>query len=201
MHPAAGSAILSVAAAVKPTMGDQASGDSELIAYAIFALSGVIMLGILFQLIYLLIRRRRRAAASLINGSSVCPKDLSANTELVVALLRNAAPSAIQAYLSEGSDGVDGDLQRILTVLQNPYENVLRSAATDGNTYLALARSQRATAALVTDVEGLCQQVEALNQSTITRDHVTMVAAKTMIGGLLLLCALGGLVIGAVQVI
>jgi len=202
MYPAVGSAILSILAAAKPMTGDQASGHSELIAYAIFVLSGVILLGIVLQWIYLLVRRRHRTAASqLINGSSVCPKDLSANTELVVALLRNAAPNSMQAYLSGSSDGVDGDLQRILTLLQNPYENDLRSATTDGNTYLALARSQRATAALVTDVEGLCQQIEALNQSTITRDHVSMIAAKTMISGLLLLCAMGGLVIGAVQVI
>jgi len=201
MQLAVGTTILSAASAVKAIPKSQVDGNSDLMAYAIFALSGVILVGILGYWVSILVRKRRRVAASQLNGSSVCPEDMAANTELVVALLRKAAPGNLLAYLDENSTHFDGDLQRFLTILQNPYETELRAAAADGNTYLALARGQRATVALIDDVERLCERVEELNHRVVTKDHVSVVAARTMIGGLLLLCAIGGLVIGAVQVL
>jgi len=193
--------ILSVAAAVKAVPESRVNGSSDLVAYGLFLLSGVLLIGIVVYWVTILIRKRRRLTSDQVNGSSVCPEDMTANTELVVALLRNAVPGNTLAYLDKESTQFDGDLQRFLTIYQRPYELDLQAAAADGNTYLALARSQRATVALIEDVERLCERVEDLNHRTITKDHVSVVAAKTMIGGLVLLCTLGGLVIGAVQVI
>lgn len=201
MNGPAGTMILSVAAAVKAVPESRVESSSDLVAYGLFFLSAVLLVGILVYWATILIRKRRRLNANPVNGSSVCPEDMAANTELVVALLRKAAPGTLLAYLDNESTQFDGDLQRFLTILKSPYETELRAAAADGNTYLALARSQRATVALIEDVERLCERVEDLNHRTITKDHVSVVAAKTMIGGLVLLCTIGGLVIGAVQVL
>ncbi len=53
--------------------------------------------------------------------------------------------------------------------------------------------------ALVADIDRLCRWVEELERRTVTKDHVSIVAARTTIAGVALLCAFGGLVIAGLQ--
>lgn len=190
--------LLIFSAGSSPTRHEDSSPD--LIAYALLILSGVIFLALAMQAVYFLIRRREHQNAVGHNGMSICASDMVDNTELVVTLLRHAVPGELLAYLDKEAISFDGDLERFLTVLQNPYEDDLRPANSDGNAYLALARTHRAICAVIDDVDQLHARVTAMSTGVVTRDQASIIATRTMVSGALLACAIGGLAIGIIQV-
>lgn len=180
------------------------STNNDLIGYGLFALAAVALLAVVFLLFFTprWARRFHMPPAQLIAGPSVCVADLKVNTQLILDLLRGATPGSVLAWVDgEPHEEAALKLERFLTVLGQPYEVELTGAASDGNTYLALARAHAVSAKLVLDLERLCERLTALEARTMTVNHVSVVATRTTVWAVGLLCAFGGALFAAVAVL
>jgi hypothetical protein len=192
----------SVLAAAKSAL-DSGSDRTDLIAYGLFALCAIALVIVFLLWFYGMPKRSRELAlAQPAEGASVSLDDVNINAELVIALLRAASPNEVLKWIDgDPASHTLGQLNQFLTLLRRPYENDLRGAAADGNTYLALARSHVTMAALVDDVEQLCTRLHTLESNAITHERVSITATKTTFTVVALLCAFGGTLIGGIKLL